>query len=190
MKPHIALLCMVKNEEKRIHVTLNSIIGTCSYIVIYDTGSTDNTINIIKDFSKNNNIPLRLIEKQPILLGKYFDYASNRNVLLNYADQFDDIDFYLLMDCNDELRGDDELLKFAEKEVDSGNTAYYTCQLCYSGSSYNRFFNVRFIKPKKGWHYKMPVHEYIHSEPHLKRFLKMTDKIVIYQDGSSKIITL
>jgi len=55
-KPHIALLMMMKNEHQRIHVTLESVIGHVDSIVAFDTGSTDNTIQIVRDFSKKHNI--------------------------------------------------------------------------------------------------------------------------------------
>lgn len=181
MKPHIALVCMVKNEEARIHVTLNSIIGVCSSLIIYDTGSTDNTIKVIKDFSKKHKILLRLIEETPIFKGNYFDYASNRNTLLKFVDTFTDIDFCLLMDCNDELRGGDYLLKYVESEISSKNTIYNTCQLWYSGT-YSKYFNSRLIKPRKGWYYKMPVHEYLENSQNIKHCEKMSDNIILYQD--------
>ena len=43
---HIALVMMVKNEQKRLNVTLNSVLGYVDSLVIYDTGSIDNTIGI------------------------------------------------------------------------------------------------------------------------------------------------
>ena len=59
---HIALLIMCKDEEKRIEVTLESVKDTVKSIVCYDTGSTDNTISILKNFCEKNNIVLRLKE--------------------------------------------------------------------------------------------------------------------------------
>ena len=57
---HIALLMMVKNEHKRLYVTLNSVLGYVDSIVMYDTGSEDNTIEIASSFCKKNNITFRL----------------------------------------------------------------------------------------------------------------------------------
>ena len=44
----ISALIMVKNEESSIKVTLLSLKNIISNIIILDTGSTDNTIPIIK----------------------------------------------------------------------------------------------------------------------------------------------
>ena len=76
-KIHIALLIMVKNETKRLHVTLNSVIGHVNSIVAFDTGSTDDTIDILKKFSEKHNIPLRLKE------GGFIDFSTSRNVSLD-----------------------------------------------------------------------------------------------------------
>jgi glycosyltransferase involved in cell wall biosynthesis len=56
----IAALIMVKNEEKSIEVTLNSIKNHIKHVIVYDTGSTDNTINIIKNTCEKNNQTLYL----------------------------------------------------------------------------------------------------------------------------------
>ena len=96
---HVALLMMVKNETKRLLVSLESTIGYVNSIVIYDTGSTDDTIEILQKFSAKYKIPLRL--KQ----GEFENFATSRNIALDFADTFDDIDYLLLMDTNDEIRG-------------------------------------------------------------------------------------
>ena len=90
--PHIALLMMVKNEQKRLLVSLNSVLGHVDSIVLYDTGSEDNTIEIASTFCQENNIPFRL--KQ----GEFVDFSTSRNVSLEFADTFEDIDFLLLME--------------------------------------------------------------------------------------------
>ena len=57
--PSIAAILMVKNEEKNIEKTLKSVVGQVDCIVIYDTGSTDETVNIIKKFSEIQKINLK-----------------------------------------------------------------------------------------------------------------------------------
>ncbi len=48
MKQGITVHCVVKNEEKWIWYALNSILEIASKVLIYDTGSTDKTVEIIK----------------------------------------------------------------------------------------------------------------------------------------------
>jgi glycosyltransferase involved in cell wall biosynthesis len=182
---HIALLMMVKNEHKRLHVTLNSILDNknnnhfIKSMVIYDTGSTDNTIQILKDFSNKHNIELRLKE------GEFVDFSTSRNVSLDFADSFDDIDYLLLMDTNDELRGGDALVQFAKEtknNKDIKDTCFLVCQEWFSGK-HDKYYNSRFIKSKSGWRYKGRVHEYLcNKNENGFNPGRVPDTVVLYQD--------
>jgi glycosyltransferase involved in cell wall biosynthesis len=178
--PHIALVMMVKNEKKRLRITLDSVKGIVNSLIIYDTGSTDNTIEILKEFSKESKIPLRL------KTGEFVNFSESRNVSLEFADTFKDIDFLLLLDCNDELRGGEKLLRFAQEQLKTVNTGYITCQQWWSGA-YDNFYNQRFMKVRCGWRYRGVVHEWLKDttsdtdEPSFPIW-KMNDDIVIYQD--------
>jgi glycosyltransferase involved in cell wall biosynthesis len=178
--PHIALLMMLKNEELMLHISLDSCIGHIDSIVIYDTGSTDNTIQILKDFSDKNKIPLRLKE------GEFKNFSESRNVSLDFADTFEDIDFILLMDCNDQLQGGDKLKDFCRKELDSNNNAYLMCQHWWSGK-YDKYFNSRLIKARREWRYKGSVHEYMYDASTNKgpSIFKIPDDIILYQDRTT-----
>ena len=120
---HIAVLMMVKDEEMFIHLSLESIVGFADSLIVYDTGSTDSTLEICRKFSDQNNIPLRLKE------GEFVNFCVSRNVSLEFADSFPDVDYILLMDCGDELRGDaSKLRKLAEDET---SVPERTCYLMY-----------------------------------------------------------
>ena len=69
----IGILLMIKNEEKSIGVTLNSTKNYFKNIIVYDTGSTDNTLQIVKDCCMKNNQVLHL--KQGIFKG----FPESRN---------------------------------------------------------------------------------------------------------------
>jgi glycosyltransferase involved in cell wall biosynthesis len=180
--PHIALLIMLKDEEKRLHVTLDSVVGTVQSIVAYDTGSTDNTIKILKEFSEKHNIPLKLKE------GTFVNFSTSRNISLDFADTFTNIDYYLLCDVNDELRCGNKLLKYAKEELNiKEHQCYLMCQHWLSGN-YDKYFNTRFIKSKSGWRYKGSVHEYMY-DTNIDKGLPVTivhripdETIVLYQD--------
>lgn len=95
----IAIAVMVKNEEKRIEVTLNSVKKDVDGIILFDTGSNDNTVDIVKKYAKENDLQLHLLEDN------FEDFATSRNKMLEFADSFS-YDYLLLFDCNDELRYD------------------------------------------------------------------------------------
>ena len=179
-EPHIALLLMCKNEKKRLHVTLESVVGFVDSIVAYDTGSTDNTIEILQNFSKKTGIPLRL--KQ----GEFVDFSTSRNVSLEFADTFLDIDYLLLLDVNDELKGGDALRKITVDYMDKPNTGFLLVQEWFCGQ-HDKYFNVRLIKVRNSWRYKGRVHEYISdirytNESDAPAIVRIEDGIILYQD--------
>lgn len=177
-KLHIAVVMMVKNEKKRLGVTLDSVKNFANSLVLYDTGSSDNTIEIATEFCNANNIPLRL--KQ----GEFVDFSTSRNVALDFADTFEDIDYLLLMDTNDELRNGQELREFAEKfRDDKTKSCFLLCQQWWSGNL-TKYYNVRFVKPRFGWRYKGVVHEYMHNENEdiNRSNERVPDTVVLYQD--------
>ena len=145
---------MVKNEHKRLGVTLESVKDIANSIVLYDTGSTDDTISIATSFCTKNKIPLRL--KQ----GEFVDFSTSRNISLDFANTFEDIDYILLLDTNDELRGDELLKKICLEFYNKPNTGFLVCQEWWSGQ-YDQYYNMRLIKPRKGWRYKGKVHEWL-----------------------------
>jgi glycosyltransferase involved in cell wall biosynthesis len=56
-KRYLCLTMIVKNESHIIERCLNSVKGIVDFISICDTGSTDNTVQIIEQFLLKNNIP-------------------------------------------------------------------------------------------------------------------------------------
>lgn len=119
--PKLCLNMIVKNESSVISKTLNCL---CDYLdidywVISDTGSTDNTIQIIKDFFESRNIPGEIHENE----WKNFEY--NRNKALELCENKGD--YILFFDADDLIEGDFYLpkltadayiLKFKEENDD------------------------------------------------------------------------
>ena len=76
----------------------------------------------------------------------------SRNISLEYADEISNIiniDYLLLLDCNDELHNGEYLIKFAKEHLNDDlsnpfNTAWLMKQTWYSGT-YSSYYNVRFI---------------------------------------------
>jgi glycosyltransferase involved in cell wall biosynthesis len=171
---HISAVLMVKNEHNRIRVTLDSMVRVIDSLVVLDTGSTDNTVDIIYTFGSEHKIPIRLIRYE------FVDFSTSRNVVLEFADKFEDIDFLLLMDCNDELRGGEELREFAAK---ADSDAWLVNQEWYSGVC-QTYYNIRFIRPRRNWRYKGVVHEYIQNidQPDIIVSERIPSPVCIYQD--------
>lgn len=54
--PKITVHCVVKNEEKWIWYAINSVLDIADKILLYDTGSSDRTVEIIKTFKSKKII--------------------------------------------------------------------------------------------------------------------------------------
>jgi len=177
MTVHIAALIMVKNEHKRLHITLNSIKNFVNSLIVFDTGSTDNTVDICKEFSEKNNMPLHL--KQ----GEFINFCVSRNESLDFGDLFSEVDYFLLLDTNDELRNGGELRKFAEENMNSEKTAFLISQEWWSGSL-TKYYNSRLMKSRSGWRFVGVVHEYLNHPDNKDDCLlgRAPDHIVLYQD--------
>lgn len=178
-KAHIACAVMVKNEEKFIVNTLKSCLGVVDSYFIYDTGSTDSTIQKISDFAEETQSRVNIIQ------GEFVDFSESRNVLLKFVYSFKIVDFILLLDTNDILKNGHLLREEAEKNLDISQNpcdAWMTRQEWWSGEL-NTYFNLRFIRSNCGWFYKDPIHEYIIKSGDVEyKTGKLNSSITIYQD--------
>lgn len=184
---HLCLAMMIKNEEKTLLKSFNSCKDIIKSIRVYDTGSTDKTLEIIEQFAQDNpEIDVYVKE------GEFVDFAVSRNVLLEYVEEDDSVDFVLLLDSNDEVQGTAKLLEFLkdEQKKTRENTQNYASgylmrQRWFTGNSMDTYYNIRLIRARQGWRYHAPVHEYIQNDGDKKSItarIHDNDEIVIYQD--------
>ena len=99
MENSICLNMIVKDEAHVIQKTLENI---CSYIpisyyVISDTGSTDNTVDIIRKFFDERDI------KGEIYNDEWKDFGYNRSLALKYA--FKKTKYLFIFDADDKING-------------------------------------------------------------------------------------
>ena len=165
-------LQLAVNEEQRIEATLSSVKDVVDGIIVFDTGSEDKTIDIMKMFAKKYNLHFHLLQ------GKFEDFATSRNKLLEFADKHH-YDYLLLLDSNDEYRSDNNLKEVLNSKSEQG---FLIHQQWYIGpGNYLDYYNLRLIKPNVGLKYKGCVHEYIDVPP--KAMIgKMNGDITLYQD--------
>lgn len=173
-----ALVMMVKDEAEGISLSLESCKDYADEYIFLDTGSTDGTQKIIKDFCEKNNITLHLKEEP------FINFCVSRNVLLDYADEVTKCSFQVLMDSRDELRNGVELKKVLNilKQTKDQGAYYLTQRLYYGHDSTTTFFNVRMIRTRSKWRYKGSVHEYMdHGDlPQVK--IRIDGDMCLYQD--------
>lgn len=141
-KQTICLNMIVKNESEVICTCLNSVKSLIDYWVIVDTGSTDGTQEVIKNFMKD--IPGEIHERP------WVNFGHNRSEALVLAK--DKADYVLIMDADDFLVfSNDFVLPYLDKGsyfflIDDINKQYYRRQL---------------IKNSLGWRWEGVLHEYL-----------------------------
>jgi len=168
----LCLNMIVKNESKIIKRLLQSVLPIIDTYCICDTGSTDNTIEIIQQFFDTYNIKGKIV-KEP-----FKDFAYNRNFALQSCIGMSD--YILLLDADMILN----VYNFSKKML---SNADHFCIL--QGSNEFYYQNTRIIKNDARYKYIGVTHEYI-STPSDNRagqcFSKNQLFITDIGDGGSK----
>jgi len=148
---------IVKNESKIITRLFDSVLPMIDTYCICDTGSTDNTIDIIREYFNEREIPGKIIRIP------FQDFAYNRTKALNACEEMEGVDYLLLMDADMILRIPDkspEAIRNIKTKL-TENPAYYIFQ----GSDKFFYKNVRMIKNGHSKQYRSVTHEYIETPP-------------------------
>jgi hypothetical protein len=139
---------IVKNESKIITRLFDSIISIIDCYCICDTGSTDNTINIIKNYFEDKNIPGKIIQES------FVHFSHNRNLAIKACDGM--ADYLLLLDADMEVK-----LNNFNKQILSNYDNFYIFQ----GNNNFYYKNIRIIKNifsnNYNYQYIGATHEYI-----------------------------
>ena len=98
----IVFTCIVKNEESNIVKCLDSIKNFCDYFVVVDTGSTDNTVKVVNDFFKENDLAGKVVKE------KWQNFAYNRTFALDVARKDFDAQYILMLDADETLNFDQD----------------------------------------------------------------------------------
>jgi len=105
----IAFTAIVRNEQDNILNCLESVKDLCDKFIILDTGSNDETINVVKDFFKKNNLD------GDIISDPWVSFSTNRTNALNKAKDLG-CDYVLMLDADETMnyKPDFNLSKFKE----------------------------------------------------------------------------
>lgn len=147
-KKRVCLNMIIKNESHVIKRCLNSVKPLIDSWVIVDTGSTDGTQAIVKEFMKD--IPGELYEKP------WVNFEHNREEALQLAknSKVATADYILFMDADDYLIASNSF-KLPELKDD-----YYMVKTVSWGSEY---YITRLIKSSLNWHWHGVLHEYVQA---------------------------
>lgn len=143
-KPTICLNMIVKNESKIITRLFDSVVSIIDCYCICDTGSTDNTIEIIEKYFLDKNIPGKIVIKP------FVNFAYNRSFSLTEAKGMSD--YVLLLDA-------DMILKINnfKKDILGSYDSYSIIQ----GNNNLKYPNKRIVRNNGLFKYVGVTHEYI-----------------------------
>ncbi|PFK27217.1 tetratricopeptide repeat-containing glycosyltransferase family 2 protein [Bacillus cereus] len=144
----ISLCMIVKNEEANLGRCLQSIEGIADEIIIVDTGSTDNTKEIARKFTK------RVYDFQWI-----DDFSAARNESFRYAQK----EYILWLDADDVIESSEvKLLKQLKKTLDVTIDAVsmkYHVAFSKQGQVISSTRRIRLVKRTKPFYWSGIVHE-------------------------------
>ena len=129
---------------------MESVVDIIDGYCICDTGSTDNTKEIITEFFKVRGIPGNIIEEP------FRDFGYNRAFALNACNSMENMDYILLLDADMVLQGN--ALKSNAQFKSTLKLDYYC--ICQGSPTYY-YKNVRIVKNKCGFSYWGVTHEYV-----------------------------
>lgn len=150
-KVNICLNMIVKNESKIIERLLDSVLPIIDSYCICDTGSSDNTPEMIECFFKTKGIPGKVTREL------FRDFGYNRSKALEHCTGLDNADYLLLMDADMVLRYPDNFDVTAFKLRVTCADAHYVFQ----GTDAFYYKNIRLVKNKPGMNYWGVTHEYM-----------------------------
>lgn len=153
-RPYIMLASMIKNESKVISRMLDSASAVATHFCLVDTGSTDNTLDAIKDWGQKHGLPLAVYSIP------FTDFGLTRTQTVETAVQWAkhlnlelDNTYLLLLDADMIL----ETHGFEAGELREDN---YRVVQSHGNLAYS---NVRLVRASKVVKYTGRTHEYLET---------------------------
>jgi glycosyltransferase involved in cell wall biosynthesis len=146
----IGLCMIVKNEAHVMRRCLDTLLPLIDFVLITDTGSTDGTQDLIRDYMKEHNLPGEVIDVP------WQDFAYNRSYAMEKLREHPEIDYGFMPDADNYIVYDEDFdaasfkanltTDLCDVKVNTGGTIHYTPIL---------FSN------KLPFRYKAVLHEYL-----------------------------
>jgi glycosyltransferase involved in cell wall biosynthesis len=156
--PLVAVVIMVKNEESVIRATLEPYVqaGIDAFLV-FDTGSTDNTMQKARELFTDYNVAHGSIIQEP-----FVDFSVSRNRALELCQElFPNTLFMLMPDAEWYIHDVPGLLHYCKLHAyDNPANHSYRIRMKYTQDLYSmEFFKTRLLRPHCGLQYLGVVHE-------------------------------
>ncbi|WP_210206734.1 glycosyltransferase [Methylobacterium durans] len=145
---------IVKNEADVIVKCIESARRLIDYVLIVDTGSTDETQRLIAEYLHEQDIPGEVIEEA------WVDFATNRTSCLRRLRQRTDISYALVLDADEVIVYDDDFNEAAFKQ--QLNKDFYHIKIVLYPTEY---FRPQLLKNNLEFVYRGVLHEFIEAPP-------------------------
>lgn len=140
---------IVKDEARAIVRTLESVVGVADVWCVLDTGSTDETVDVVRDFFEDRGLVGECVE------GEFGDYASARNRTLDLTGAFEFLPKWALsMSADEVLHGGDKLRSFLASYEGEETAVLVEVRTPQGALDYPRVLRVG-----GPWRYENEVHE-------------------------------
>ena len=165
----LGALIMVKNEEVSIRQTIQSLKNVVSDVIVFDTGSTDKTIDIIKATCLKNNQTLHL------KIGTFKTFPESRNESIEFAETID-VENLIMLDAGDEFECAISISEWLSviKTIPTGYNFGVVKLKWLESNNLTEHYDIRLIKNRKGCRYDLtfPVHEKFATIENSVHFMK------------------
>ena len=148
----IIYLTMIKNESAIITRSISSALSTCDAICICDTGSTDNTVEIVEEFFKTLTIPCKLYKHT------WKNFGHNRTESFKAAVDFcaelawnPNMTYALLLDADMRIQANPSFNK---------NNLFAPGYAIIQRAPNMEYYNTRFVQIGFPWKCTGVTHEY------------------------------
>ena len=161
--PLLVVVIMVKNEETVMRATLQPFVdGGVTSFFVFDTGSTDKTVEVTQQFFAENNLENAYIEQEP-----FIDFATSRNRALDRAQEiFPNAAFMVMIDAEWYINDARGLLQFCQLTLERGEI--YPSYLMHIINAALDNYTCRLIRCNAGVRFGGVVHETVIQATHVK----------------------
>ncbi len=173
MRNTVGLVMIVKNERDVILRCLASMRPLIDYVLIVDTGSSDDTILRIRAYLEAEDLPGEVIERP------WRNFAANRSEALEALRQVEMVDYGITIDADETLAIDPG---FDVEQFKAGLSAdLYAFEVHNSQTIYRR---PMLFSNRKAFVYKAVLHEFLEAPAGSTRALGEGLHVVVSQDGA------
>lgn len=176
MRHELSVSIVVKNGASKIIECLSRLVGLADELVVVDTGSTDNTVDLVRKFSKTVRIPVIIEPVGSLFLDDEDNFDFGRAKAYGYS--LATKEYVMWADVNDML--DDA--KSARAKFDKATSMYsHVNIIMYTRTSRKFKFPRLRITKRETSKFCNPIHEYVVDSYPKKKFITFKNEFINFK---------